>query len=432
MMVARTLHAPRGRRFGSRLAALVFVSAPVCAGVTEILAELRGDESTRPQHVEELHALGPAAAGEIAGLLSGRSAELGLLSADERELLLESLRSWPATATVEALLALPRDPSLDDRLTALRLVGEVGGKSAILAVDSLCAGMAPAEVADPLVSAELQRTLLHLMRRDAEAVDEASRLMQASRLRSELFQPLARAIGQVPSSAGMAVLERLLGRNEGLDRIVLEALGNLRPYGDAHGLGEAAQSVRVYLSSIHPRLRRQAALSLGSLHDSESVPHLIVLLDDPDRRVQRAAHWALGRISGLELPADPESWTRWHEAELEWFDTRCAALIESLEAAEAARVIEATRLLSLHPVHGMIVAEAIEGLLEHDDPLVVFAACAALAKLDSIGSFTLLVQALDDPRDEVRLAVARCLEALTGEHLGVEPDVWFAWLAPAA
>lgn len=428
MTGARTVRAGRS---GLGLAVLLFLAAPLRAGVTEILARLRADQRARPQRLEDLHALGSAAAGEVAGLLSGRNAQLGLLGADEREILLQSLRSWPAKATVEALLALPPEPSLDDRLTALRLVGEVGDKTAVVAVDFLCKGLAPEQVVHPLVGAELQRTLLHLMRRDAETVDEIYRLLQQGQLCSELLQPLAGAIGQVPSAAGLGVLERLLGRSDELDRVVLEALGNLRFYGDARGLDEAVRTVRLYLSSSHPRMRRQAALSLGSMRASGSVADLIALLDDVERRVQRAAHWSLGRISGLELPADPEAWTRWHEAELEWLDTRCAALIESLEAGEAARVIDATRMLSLHPVHAASACEALEGLLEHEDALVVSAACSALAKLDSVGSFGLLVQALDDPRAEVRRAAARCLEILTGQRLGTESGAWLAWLVPA-
>jgi len=54
------------------------------------------------------------------------------------------------------------------------------------------------------------------------------------------------------------------------------------------------------LESFSPEMRYEAAVACGELELSEAVPFLADLINDPDREVQEAAIWALGKIGGNE------------------------------------------------------------------------------------------------------------------------------------
>jgi HEAT repeat protein len=415
------------------LVALACVAAPALAArapdLLELLARARSPETRVAERArEELVRLGPGEAAGILGLCSGRVAELGPLSDAERELLSASVRSWPAERAVEALVAaLPEEPSLDDRLAALRLLAEVGGHTTLAAVESLCQGLAPVEDAHPLLEEAVESTLARALRRDPRTYDELRRRCERP-LPAALARRVARALGAARLGRGLEVRERLLGRNPELDLHAIRALGELAWFDEPEGRAGAARTLRTYLVSIDADVRRGAALALGALGDGESAGDVLALLEDSDRRVQRAAGMALARLSGLDALATAEAWRRWHEDELAWLEADFDRLVGELEEGDAARCVAALRVLSLHGLHRALVLPEVLPLLEHEEPLVAVAACAALAKLGDPVAFLPLVAALEDERDAVRAAARGALSALTGASPGDDGEAWRAWL----
>jgi HEAT repeat protein len=62
----------------------------------------------------------------------------------------------------------------------------------------------------------------------------------------------------------------------------------------AKGDQELTQHLIIFLSDDHPQIRRQAAISLGDSENAEAFPALLLVLDDPDAMVRRAAVTGLG------------------------------------------------------------------------------------------------------------------------------------------
>lgn len=398
-------------------------------GVATLLTRVRAGGRDGEQAARDLAHLEPSSVPQVLGLLSGSIGELGPLPPAERELLHSLVLSWPSEPALTALLeALPADPSLDERLTALTLVGEVGGPGAIKAVVRTCVALAPELHAHPLVMEGLERALVRILRNDPGAHGELRRLLEHDELGSALTERAAAALGTIGRARGLQLLEWMLGREERLDRVVLAAIGELEPFDDPRAVAQASNAARRYLLSVHPELRRQAALALGSLEDGESVPELLDLLKDGDARVRRSVGIALSRISGLDASTRPEAWMHWFEGEVHWFETEGETLHGDLGSPDRTRVVAALRILSMHPLHRAVLSEEIQALLPHDEPAVAAAACAALARLRDVAAFSALLVALEDEREVVRKAAHTALMSLTGTTLGPEPRAWRAWL----
>lgn len=89
---------------------------------------------------------------------------------------------------------------------------------------------------------------------------------------------------------------------------VLDAVRALRPLRiEAH---EVASWIIPLLSRRHVGLRVQACESLADLDARSSVPALVEVLEDPDKRVREAAWTALQTLTGRELPLDVEAWRK--------------------------------------------------------------------------------------------------------------------------
>jgi HEAT repeat protein len=424
-----------GRRLGLLIGALLAApSAARAADVADLVLRLRAPDAEVVQAATRaLAALGPEAAPEILGLCSGTRADAGLLAPGERELLLAPLRAWPREVAVRALLAaVPPEAGLDERLTALALLGEVGGQRAIAALDALVRPLPDEARVHPRLSEELERALTQVLARDVAASAELEQRIQRGELAHEILQPAAVALGRTGRGRGLGALERLLGRTPELDAAVLRALGELRPFDDPRARLQAGRTLRRRLTAPDPELRRQAAFALGRLRDGEAVPELLALLDDSERRVQRAAAQALGQIARLDPTAlDTAGWQRWFEGELTWLESEGDAQRLELAADEPARVVAALRVLASHPLHAHALAEEVQALLPHEEALVAEAACAALVRLDDVTAFEPLLETLADGRAPVRASALAALRALTGADLGPAPSAWRAWLEPA-
>jgi hypothetical protein len=71
---------------------------------------------------------------------------------------------------------------------------------------------------------------------------------------------------------------------------------------------ELAAAVPELLKSPWPALRTLACNTLADLRSKAAVERLVWALEDPDAGVMRAAHAALRRLTGFDLPLDPVAW----------------------------------------------------------------------------------------------------------------------------
>lgn len=392
-----------------------------------------GPESAEQQRVrEELERLGPAAVPEILALLAGQGDALLAPDPSERELLEECLRDWPAQAVLAALLQAARaDAPLGVRMLAVQLAGSVRAARALGTLDELCARFSPEERCHPLVQQAFETALVEVFQADASALTAAEELARKRRAHEALLLPLAAALGRVGTGQGIATLRHLLGRNVELDQAVLEALGRLGQRAGVHAVDVATSLLHGRLYSADPRIRRQAVVSLGRVRAGAVAGELIGLLDDPDRRVQRAAVWALEQISGLAIGSERGEWELWHDRELAWYEEALPALDEALQRAEAAPAVAELQGLALHPLFRRELAAAAVQALQHAESVVVLAACATLVKLGTASALVGLVEALEDPREAVRAAAHDALERLTGAEVSASAEAWRAWLEAA-
>lgn len=69
--------------------------------------------------------------------------------------------------------------------------------------------------------------------------------------------------------------------------------------------------VRVLKADPYEFARRTAAVSLGEIGDEDAAPHLIDALEDDAFQVRRASLVALNRITGEQLGIQKEAWNDW-------------------------------------------------------------------------------------------------------------------------
>lgn len=83
------------------------------------------------------------------------------------------------------------------------------------------------------------------------------------------------------------------------------------------------------LSNPNPELRFEAARACGELETRQAVSQLIWMsTDDPDREVQQAAVWALGRIGGREAR---EALEAWYESEDDVLSQSAAEALDEMD-----------------------------------------------------------------------------------------------------
>lgn len=79
----------------------------------------------------------------------------------------------------------------------------------------------------------------------------------------------------------------------------------------AKGKPEDYYSVRDRLRDENEIVRAMAVFALGQMEIARAVPDLIPNLESTRPLIREEAYAALKRISGLDLPPEPEIWTRW-------------------------------------------------------------------------------------------------------------------------
>ncbi len=228
------------------------------------------------------------------------------------------------------------------------------------------------------------------------------------------------------------ILRDILGEGPSMDIVLIPKIKEIADASPS-GLKRWVESrvfrkLRDFLYHKQPSLRQVAAKALGELHDVESVPRMIEMLEDENDRVSGNALWSLRNISGLRFPADPIRWSRWFETESVWLENESFQVIERLGSENSAEVLAAIGSLSKRRVFRDEIAGELSWVLQHENPEMRRLGCVGLRSLGSKGAVEPLVDALPDVDEEVGKAAWEALKSITHQGLPFDHRAWSAWL----
>jgi hypothetical protein len=240
----------------------------------------------------------------------------------------------------------------------------------------------------------------------------------------ELLAPTLRGVGRARDPRGLPFLGDVMAWYDDLAILCMSQLRLLGPSSSADVNAQIGATVRQFLDPDDPRFCQAAALALGDLEDTTSIPELIDLLASGIDGLAENALWSLRRISGLRLNDRAELWRAWYSQEKAWFENDAPRLFQRLSSPRDQDVAAAIREIGKHRLYRDALAREIVTVLEHDESRFRARACRALALLRSQGAIPDLIEALDDADEEVFLEAHAALIQLVGRDLGRDPDDW--------
>jgi HEAT repeat protein/cyclophilin family peptidyl-prolyl cis-trans isomerase len=187
---------------------------------------------------------------------------------------------------------------------------------------------------------------------------------------------VAASLALLPASAALA---QSTTRTQAVDRVIAIAEDQRR----------WDQDLKRALADADARVRARAALAVGRLQDSTTVPALLPLLGDADARVRYEAVFALGQIG--------------HRSAREPLVARLAAA----DTTETELVAEA-----LGKLGDPAATPRVAALLDHREARVRSEAAVALWRLADSTALDVLLEHHDDPDPEVRWRVLYALEKI--------------------
>jgi len=188
------------------------------------------------------------------------------------------------------------------------------------------------------------------------------------------------------------------------------------------------ESLGLYLVDLlDPRLPttcRAAAMALGRLGYEPALAPLVGLLEEDDARLREAALFALHRATGLRFGEDSRPWRIWLADEAEWLRTDSTRYFRELAHPDPAKRASALASLAERRTARTKLVARIEPLLVDPEPMVVIAACRALARLDRVEAVRALIETLVTNTKEVDQAAWEALVEITGLSLPSDPRAW--------
>jgi len=321
---------------------------------------------------------------------------------------------------------LPAEAPLDERWVAVHLLGEIGKADSLPGIFRIFDTVDRVHLQRPFVRETLEAAIAAIVARDpgSHAVLRA----QLDALDPAFLPSLASALGREGSVPSFRLLVDLVGRSPSLDERVLQALSKPDLRQREALLSTCVPVLRRSLESSDPQVARLAVHGLGRWRDEGSLADMIELLESADAGAARVLQSALQEISGITTRWDCASWRSWFSDQQSWHRDALEGTLDALASEEPARVITALRELSERRLYHREIAPRIAPLLGDESSATAAAACAALERLGDAGSLPALIEALDDERDQVRLAAHRALRAIAGCDLSAESGAWRVWL----
>lgn len=252
-----------------------------------------------------------------------------------------------------------------------------------------------------------------LVRRPGPESEEALRRLLAG-ADAGVAGRVANAVADAGRESDRTLLAAFLGGETILQPTLVAAVSRLAAGRDDPELGDRLG--RLLDGRPDADLRREVALALGRIREVDSVARLIDLLDDESDGVRRAARWALGRISGRELPPEREAWLGWLQAERDWWTSCGAPRLAERTGMDDAGLFESVRLWSQRPLFRRAVEPALLELLAHPREGIRAVACQGLGALGCVATLPSLEALLDDPAAMVRASAAEACARLRERH----------------
>ena len=390
----------------------VLGSPPGRGDVERVEAILAGANAEPPASAEalkrELARLGTAAIPDLVTVLA--STEEHAPSPLQAEALVSALTSFgarPLRAFCEQRLA--QSPGTAERGALLTWLARAGAGED-LSLAQRIAGKDPSDLA-----AELQAAVAGIVRRDSRALDPVRRWVL--QVPTETGSVLVRALGASGSPAALPVLAELLGQDADLDPVLLTEIAGLAVHASKPIEERVLEPLLETLQGDDALILREAALAVGRTEDSGAAARLIELLNHEDAGVQEAAGWALERITGLRLRADPARWSSWLGVETRWFVTELPRLRQELRSRRTEIAVRALGEISRRRLRRHELALETTSALEHESSLVRRLACATLQRLGSQAAVPALLPLLQDSDESVSRAARAALAGL-----GAMPD----------
>jgi HEAT repeat protein len=267
---------------------------PLAAILRRELLEYRGEEALLKLALAAIEEIGRKGDGDVRG--AARAALVGLIDLNLRGLAPQIAASLAALGEAEARAAVAARLSAPEALSrqnAVRLLGEIGGRDSVTALEK------PLHDEDPAVRGEAVRALVEAARRDRAAraaaadlvlgaledpdrVVETRAIQACGEFREKRAAPRLRAIVRAAELPEAAVEGDRLGA-------AITALG-------LAGDRESVPAILGFLVSERVELAGRAADALGMLKAREAVPGLLALLEKGQAAPLPKVLRALGRI----------------------------------------------------------------------------------------------------------------------------------------
>lgn len=388
----------------------------------------------RSEVVARLTALGPEAVPGLYELVTGHGLEelIGdewvpeswvCLPEEIPVLCAKALEHAPVEAFCGALeRALDNEPTFQDRLVMLRLLGARGSGDGLPLLFRGAKELGDLELQRPSVQLALRESLVSILRRDNGSWRTVAKAL--ADLEPATIEVLVDAIGEAGRSRGMNLLERLF-RTGSVDparlALAMERLERAIPWDLG---GRTMHQISFWFYSQEPQARALAARLAGSLHSLDSVPELIQLSGESDQLVRRCALDALQSIAGLPLDPDPKTLESWYEQEEAWYAARYDDLLAQVREQPNGQAVEALGELARHPLYRDEIAAELAASLPMLEPEKGLAVIAELERCASRRALPGLIATLEEGPAPVREAAWRVLCGITGESRERSLDFW--------
>jgi hypothetical protein len=218
--------------------------------------------------------------------------------------LIAALDKLPRDAVLAHLAGRAREPmSEEERRSALDLLARMGRRSEL----KLCLELAGASTAGAPLETRLRESLERALAGICEREPTAPRAHATyfARAQPAVQTVIADIIAARGGDEALPLLAELLdGASAQTAGLLLLAIGDVAQHTDFIEDLLALERVRGFLGHPDEGLAVLACLAVEKLRDHESVPDLIVLLEDTDANLRRRAHATLRGLTGLGLPAE--------------------------------------------------------------------------------------------------------------------------------
>lgn len=262
--------------------------------------------------------------------------------------------------------------SEESRIEAYEGLENSGGRESLLPLLEALAGDPPG------VKRQADRTLLAVLRRVGDPAGYALVENSLRGLATEERARVAAAVAKADSPLGLELLGRLVGQYPDISLTVLSGIAGMKCRPDN---GNLAASIRPLMLSESSNLRREAISALGNLHDADSVEEFLALLSGEQAGVAGNAHWALRRLSDLNLPPDPVRWNMWLSSERSWWESEGKRFLSELAEGSEEQILRALHHAALHPLYRAEFEQLLNEHATSSNPEIRAAANRALLAL---------------------------------------------------